>query len=109
MPTHRCADLNVEAANRIPVVHGVEGRDLVDAHGRHLQHACDLIHDADACESVLSLSQVQDGHHGGFLVLGGVSAKNLFDELIVLWCELEGNRGIVDRRIAVLFPRSATS
>jgi hypothetical protein len=107
MPTHRCADLNVEATNRIPVVHGVEGGDLVDAHGRHLQHTCDLIHNADACESVLSLSQVQDGHHSGFLVLGGVSAEDLFDELIVLFCELERNRGVVDRRIAVLHPGSA--
>jgi hypothetical protein len=108
MSTHRCADLDVKAANWIPVVHGIEGGDLVDAHRRHLQHACDLVHDADACESVLPLPQVQDGHHGGLLVLGGVSAEDLFDELIVLRRELEGNRGIIDGRIAMLYLKSAT-
>lgn len=98
----------MEAADRVPVVHGVEGRDLVHAHRGHLQHTCHLIHDANACKAVLPLSEVEDGHDGGFLVLRGVSAENLLDELIVLWRKLKGDRGIIDGRVAMLHARSAT-
>jgi hypothetical protein len=67
--TYGCADLDVELAHRIPVVHGVEGCDLVHAHGRHLQYAANFVHDADACEAVLALSEVEERHDGGLLVL----------------------------------------
>lgn len=53
------ADLHKVLANRLAVVHGVEGRNLVNAHRGHLEHASDLVHDADAGEAVLALTEVK--------------------------------------------------
>jgi hypothetical protein len=92
----------VEFACRIPVVHGVERSNLVYTHGRHLQDPCNLVHDADAGESVLALTEVEKRHDGGLLVLGRVPRDNLLDELLVLGGELEGDIRIVFRCIAVL-------
>lgn len=100
--TYRSADLNKVLADRFPVVHGVERCDLVHAHGRHLEDARDFIHDADTGEAVLALSEIEKGHHGGLLVLGRVSLENLVDEFLILLVELEGNGGVVVRRVAVL-------
>lgn len=100
--SYRCADLNVVLAHGGPVVHGVEGRDLVYTHGRHLQYPRNLVHDANACESMLSLSEIEERHNGGLLVVGGVSRDNLLDELLILGTEFEGNRRVVLRAIAVL-------
>lgn len=69
--------------DRIPVVHRVERRHLVHAHGRHLQDARHLIHDADARETVLPLPEVEQGHHGRFLVLRRVAFEDLGDEFLV--------------------------
>jgi len=63
----------VEAADGVAVVHCVEGGDFVDAHGWHLEYARYLIHDADAREAVLPLTQIKEGHHGGFFILWGVT------------------------------------
>jgi hypothetical protein len=92
----------VELARGISVVHGVEGGDLVDTHGRHLQYARHLVHDADAREAVLALSEVEERHDGSLLVLRRVPGDNLLDELLVLRRELKGDFGIVLRRVAVL-------
>ena len=100
--THSCADLDVELAHGVPVVHGVEGRNLVYTHWWHLQYPRNLVHDADAAESVLALSEVEERHDGGLLVLGGVSGDNLLDEFLILWCKFEGNFEVVLRRVAVL-------
>jgi hypothetical protein len=67
--TYRCADLDVELARGVPVVHGVERGDLVYTHGWHLQYPCNLIHDADTGEAMLALAEVEQRHDGGFLVL----------------------------------------
>lgn len=66
---YRGANLEVELPDRLAVVHGVEGRNLVNAHGWHFQPACDFVHDADAGEAVLALAEIEEGHHGGFLIL----------------------------------------
>lgn len=66
---YRGAALDVESADGIPIVHCVKGGDLVYSHGGHLQNAGDLVHDADAREAVLSLSEVEQRHDGGFFVL----------------------------------------
>lgn len=102
MFSYRGAALNVESADRTPVVHGIKGSHFVDAHGRHLEYPCNLIHDADACETVLALSEVKERHDGGFLVLAGVSADDLLDELFILGRELERYRGVVLGCVAVL-------
>jgi hypothetical protein len=93
----------VELARGIPVVHGIEGGDLIDTHWRHLQYPRNLIHDADARKAMLALSEVEERHYGGFLVLRRVPRDNLLDKLLVLGGELEGDFGIVFRRVAVLF------
>ena len=100
--THSCADLDVELAHWVPVVHGVESRNFVHTHWRHFQYPRNLIHHADAAESVLALSQVEERHYGGLLVLRGVSGDNLLDEFLILWRELEGNFEVILGRVAVL-------
>lgn len=99
---YRRANLNVEFARRIPIVHGVECGDLINTHGRHLQYPRDLVHDTDAGESVLALAKVEERHHGGLFVLRGVPGYDLLDELLVLGRELEWDVRIVLRCIAVL-------
>ena len=100
--TYRRADLQVPLPNRIPIVHGVERRNLIHPHWRDLQYPRNLIHHAQARESMLSLSEVEDGHHGRLLVLGWVALEDLFDELIVLLCELEGDVRVVFGGITML-------
>lgn len=100
--SYRSADLQEVLANGLTVVHGVEGRDLVDTHGGHLEHASDLIHDADAGEAGLALAKIQEGHDSRLLVLGRVALEDLIDEGEVLGRELELNAGVVGRGVAVL-------
>lgn len=51
---------------------------------------------------MLALAEVQQGHDGGLLVLGGVSLKDLGDELLILGVELEGDVGVVVGCVSVL-------
>jgi hypothetical protein len=90
-------------ADRVPVVHGVECRYLVHSHGRHLQYPRNLIHDADAAESVLALAEVEERHDGGLLVLRGVPGDDLFDERLILRREFEGNLEVVLGSVAMLY------
>ena len=90
------------AADGLAVVHGVECGDLVDAHGGHLEQASDLVHDADAGEAVLSLTEVEEGHDGRLFVLWGVSGEDFLHELLVHGVEFEWNVEVVLRRVAVL-------
>jgi hypothetical protein len=102
LDAYRCAGLDKELADGSAVVHGVEGGDLVDSHGGHLEQAGDLVHDADAGEAVLALAEVQQGHDGGLFVLGGVPLEDLGDELLILGVELEGDVGVVVGCVSVL-------
>lgn len=92
----------MEASDGLAVVHGVEGRDLVDAHGGHLEQPGDLVHDADAREAVLALAQVEERHHGRFLVLRRVPLEDLGDELLVDRVESERDRRVVLWAVSVL-------
>jgi len=66
----RSADLHKVLTDRFPIEHGVESGNLVNAHGRHTQEFCDVVHYADTCPSfVLPLSEIEEGNDGGFLVL----------------------------------------
>jgi hypothetical protein len=105
--TYGGADLHVVFADRGAVVHGVEGSDLVNAHRRHLKKTRNLVHDAKAGESVLALTEVEDGHHGGLLVLGRVAGQDLLDHGVVLLAELEGDARVVLGAVAVLEVLSA--
>jgi hypothetical protein len=96
------ADLNKILSDGLAVVHGVESCDFVNAHGGHLQHAGDLVHDADAGEAVLALAEVQQGHDGSLLVLGRVALEDLIGDLEVLLGELERDARVVVRLVAVL-------
>jgi hypothetical protein len=97
----------MKPANRISIVHGVECGHFVHPHGWHLQHSCNLVHDADTGEAMLSLSEVQQRHHGGLFILAGVSTEYLLDELLILLVELERNGEIVFGGIAVLGRKSS--
>lgn len=92
----------MELANRRAVVHGVEGSDLVDTGRGHLKEPGDLIHDGDGREAVLALAQVEQGHHGGLLVLWRVSLKDLGHESFILRVELERDVRVVVGCVSVL-------
>jgi hypothetical protein len=96
------ADLHEEGTDGLAVVHGIEGGDLVDAHGRHLKDAGDLVHDGDGGEAVLALAQVEKGHDGGLFVLRWVALEDLVDELEVGFVEGEGDGGVVIGCVTVL-------
>ena len=93
--TYRCADLDVEFANWVPVVHGIEGGDLIHTHRRHFEYPCYFVHDADACEAVLALAKVEQRHNGGLLILRGVPGDDLLDKLLILRGEFERDRRVV--------------
>lgn len=99
---YRCADLHEVLANGLAVVHGVEGRNLVDTHRGHLEHASDLVHDANAGEAVLALTEVKQGHDGSLLVLGRVALEDLIGKFEVLVGKLEREARVVVGLVAVL-------
>lgn len=51
---------------------------------------------------MLALSEVKQRHYGGLLVLAGIPAEDLLDELLILFVEFEGYRGIIFGGVAVL-------
>ncbi len=51
---------------------------------------------------MLPLSKIQNGHNRSFLVLWWVALEDLFDELVVLLVELEGDIRIVFGSVSML-------
>ena len=92
----------METSNRIPIVHSIECRDLIHSHWRHLQYPRDLIHDTNAREPMLPLSEVKQWHDSRLLVLAWISAEHFLDEVLIHRVELERDRGIVVGCISVL-------
>lgn len=92
----------MEFADRRPVVHSVEGSDLVDSARRHFEDAGDLVHDGDRGEAVLALAQVEQGHDGGLLVLGRVPLEDLGHERLILRVELKRDVRVVVGGVSVL-------
>ena len=80
----------MKSASRISIVHCVERGNLIHSHWWHLQYFRHLIHDANTCETMLPLSQVQQWHNRSLLVLAWVSGEDLLDELFVRLIEFEG-------------------
>jgi hypothetical protein len=101
--TYGGAGLDVKLADGRAVVHGIKRGHLVDAHRRHLEDAGDFVHDADGGKSVLALAEVEERHHGGFLVLRRVALEDLGDDGLVGGREFEGDVGVVVGGVAVLF------
>lgn len=100
--SYRCADLDKVFAHRLSVVHGIKCRDFINSHGRHFQQTSNLVHDTNAGESVLALSEVEKGHNGSLLVLGRVTFEDLIDDFFVLGAELERDGRVVSGFVAVL-------
>lgn len=89
-------------AHRVSIVHGVEGRDFVDSHWGHFEHASNLVHDADASEAMLALAEVQQRHDRGLLVLRGIPFEDFVDDFQVFCAELERDAGVIVGFVAVL-------
>lgn len=100
--SYRCADLDKVFAYRLSVVHGIKGRDFVNSHRRHFQQTSNLVHDADASESMLTLSEVEKRHDSSLLVLRRVALEDLIDDFFVLCAELERDGWVVVGFVAVL-------
>jgi len=97
-----CAALDVESSDWVTVVHCVECCDFVDTHWWHLEQSRDLVHDADAGETVLSLAEIEEWHDGGLFVLRWVSGEDLLDELLILGVEFERDVEVVFWVVTVL-------
>lgn len=104
--TYCRANLQMEFAHRRPIIHSIKRSHLIHPHRRHLQDPSHLIHNAQTGESMLSLSQIQNGHDSRLLVLWWIALEDLVDELVILVVELEGDFGIIDRRVAMLQTKS---
>ena len=100
--THGSANLHMIFPNRIPVIHRIKSRHLIDSHRRHLEDSGNLIHNRQARESGLTLPQVEQRHHCGLLVLRWVAGEDLLYDRLVLSGEFEGDGGVVFGRVAVL-------
>lgn len=92
----------MKPAHWIPIIHGIKCRHLIDAHGWHLQYPGHLVHDADAGKAMLPLPEVEQGHHGRFLVLRRVAFEDFGDESLVEGGELERDGRVIDGGVAVL-------
>ena len=92
----------MEFPHRCPVVHGIEGGNLIDSHWGHLQYPSDLVHNADGRKALLPLAEVEERHDRRLLILGRVAFEDLFDESVVLRGELEGDIRVVVGSIAML-------
>lgn len=69
-----------------PVEHGIERRDLIDTHRRHLKQPRDVVHDADARPSfVLPLAEVQERNHSSLLVLRWIARDDFLSSPKVIW------------------------
>lgn len=76
---------------------------LVDTHRVHVEQLGNGVHRANADPVVvLTLSNVENGHDGGLLVLGRITSDNLLNLLHAVGVELEGDRGVVVCRVTVL-------
>jgi hypothetical protein len=76
----------------VPVEHGIERRNFVHPHGWHRKKFGDIVHDTDACPSlVLSLCKVEQRNDSRFLVLRWVVGNDLIGPCEVFGSELEGN------------------
>ena len=51
---------------------------------------------------MLPLTEIKEGHDGGFLVLWRITFEDLFYEPLILWCEFEGDGGVIVVGISVL-------
>lgn len=51
---------------------------------------------------MLSLAKIEQGHHGGFLVLWRIAFQDFGDEFLVYGVELEWDRRVVLRTVSVL-------
>jgi len=93
----RCgADLNEMFSNGLTIEHGIKSRNLVHPHGGHRKKFSDIVHDADACPSlILPLCKVEQRNDGRFLVLRWVVGNDLISPCEVLGSELEGYLRVV--------------
>lgn len=84
----------------IPVEHGIKSCDFVHPHGWHGKKFGDIVHDADACPSlVLPLCEVEERYNGRFLILGWVVGNDLICLSEVFGAEFEGDL-CVDNRVS---------
>ena len=75
----------------ISVVHCVKSRNFIDTHRWHREYFCHFVHHTDARKPMLSLTKIEQGHHGGFLVLWGVAFQDLLYELLINFIKGEGD------------------
>lgn len=92
----------MKLSNRLTVIHGVEGGNLVNTHWWHIQPARNLVHDTDAGEAVLALAEIEEGHHRGLFVLWGIAFKDFGDEFFVDVIEFKRYRRVIDGGISML-------
>lgn len=87
----------------LPIEHGIEGGNFIDAHRWHLQHLGHMVHHRQRAESrILTLGQVEQGNDGSLLVLRRVLGNDVGGKLLVGRVECKRDGGVVDGRVPVL-------
>lgn len=90
------AELDVVLADGLAVVHGVEGGDLEDGHGRDLADLGDLVHGGDGDPAaVLDLGEVEEGEHAGSSARAGEGGHDDVDLLVRLHGEVPRHTRVV--------------
>lgn len=96
------ADLDEVLANGFPVEHGIESSHFIDTHWRHFKELGDVVHNADACPSlVLPLAEIEEWDDCGFLVLGRITRDDILGPFQVFRCEFKWNFGVVVIRVTM--------
>lgn len=88
--------------HRRPIIHRIKRRNLIYPHGRHIQQARYLVHDAYTREAVLALAEIENGHDGCLFVLRRVAGEDLFDEFFIGCVEFEGEVWVIVVSVSVL-------
>ena len=79
----------------VPIEHGIESCNFVHPHGWHGKEVGDIVHDANACPSlVLPLCKIEQRNDGRFLVLRWVVGNNLIGSCEVFRGEFKGDLNV---------------
>ena len=101
------AHLQVILADLGPIEHGVEGGDLVDLHGLHIEDLGDFVHCGESEEVIVLLLRDEQGRDAcRLLIVRGVFVEQLLYLLVVLFGELERRVLVVVLSVPVVRKRT---
>ena len=81
----------------LPVEHGVECGHFIDTHWRHFQEIGDIVHNANACPSlILALTKIKKRNDRSLFILRRIAGNDILCALQVFSIKFEGNLTICE-------------